>query len=235
MGLAHTFATTLRIGRNRLLNINGCLLIRLIECSHIMRKPDAVPSGCTQPIKISQPNWLLWLISLAFFVVAMIVVALISSGTLARLAVDPQIIWGFDTREIWYHVGLLLIVSLVTFEAHEQLHRLSAKGLGLEPVYRRSDGYVVIQETWISRRKLNLMTAAPILVIQLSALLIFIFASGMLENIAEITFVLNATLIAKDVSDIAFHFRLPHDTQFWMSDLGEEPVTYFSAPYQNVD
>ena len=195
-----------------------------------MRKPDAVPSGCTQPIKISQPNWLLWLISLAFFLVAMIVVALISSGALARLAVDPRIIWGFDTREIWYLVGLLLIVSLATFEAHEQLHRLSAKGLGLEPVYRRLDGHVVIQETWISRRELNLMTAAPIFVIQVPTLVIFIFSSGTIGDIAEITFILNAGFIAKDISDIIFNLRLPRETQFWMSDLGGEAVAYFSSP-----
>jgi hypothetical protein len=46
---------------------------------------------------------------------------------------------------------------------------------------------------------------------------------------------MNAGFIAKDVSDITFHFRLPQETQFWMSDLGEETVAYFSTAHQNSD
>ena len=200
-----------------------------------MRQPDSVPDRCTQPVKISQPNWLLWLISLAFLVAAIVIVTLVSSGIIARLAVDPWEILGFDTQQSGYFVALLLGVALVTMEVHEQLHRLSAKSLGLKPIYRRLEGYVVVQETWISRRDLNLMTAAPIFIIQLPALLTLIFASGMLGDIAELAFILNASLIAKDVSDIAFNFRLPQGTQFWMSDIGDEPVAYFSAAYQASD
>jgi hypothetical protein len=157
-----------------------------------MRRPDSVPAGYTQPVKISQPNWLLWLISLVFVVVATVLVALVSSGVIARLAVDPVMILSFDTRESGYLVVLLLTVFLVTSEMHEQLHRLSAKGLGLEPVYRRLKGYVVVQETWISRRELNLMTAAPIFIFQLPVLLILIIASGMLEDIAELAFIMKS-------------------------------------------
>ncbi|WP_459825722.1 metalloprotease family protein [Halorubrum luteum] len=139
-------------------------------------------------------------------------------------------IFDFTTRQSIYLVGLLLTVLLTTFEVHEQLHRLAAKVLDLEPVYRRLKGYVVIQETWISRRELNLMTAAPIFVIQVPTLVIFIFSSGTIGDIAEITFILNAGFIAKDISDIIFNLRLPRETQFWMSDLGGEAVAYFSSP-----
>lgn len=198
-----------------------------------MRRPDSIPAGHTQPVKISQPNWLLWLISLVFFVVATVIVALISSGIIARLAVDPLIVFGFETRQSVYLVVLLLAVFLATFEVHERLHRLFAKGLGLEPIYRRLNGYVMIQETWISRQELNLMTAAPIFIIQLPALLVLIIVSGTLGDIAELVFIMNAGFIAKDVSDITLNFQLPQETQFWMSDLGEGPVMYFSAPYQN--
>lgn len=205
------------------------------EQNYIMRRPDSVPAGYTQPVKISQPNWLLNLISLVFLVAATVVVVLVSSGIIARVAVDPLIILGYSTRQSGYLVVLLLAVSLATFEIHEQLHRLFAKGLGLEPIYYRLKGHVVVRETWISRRELNLMTAAPIFMIQLPALLILIIASGTLGDIAELAFIMNAGFIAKDATDIIFHFRLPEETQFWMSDLGEETVGYFSAMYQNSD
>jgi len=207
----------------------------LPEWSYIMRRPDSVPAGYTQPVKISQPNWLLNLISLTFFVVATVGVVLVSSGIIARVVGDPLIILGYGTRQSVYLVVLLLTVSLATFEVHEQLHRLFAKGLGLEPIYYRLKGHVVVRETWISRRELNLMTAAPIFMIQLPALLILIIFSGTFEDIAELVFIMNAGFIAKDVADIIFHFRLPQETQFWMSDLGEETVAYFSATYQNSD
>lgn len=197
-----------------------------------MRRPDSAPAGHTQPVKISQPDWLLWLVSFVFLVAVTVVVALVSSGIVSRLAIDPLMIIGFGTRQSIYLVVLLLAVFLITSEVHEQLHRLCAKGLGLKPIYRRLNGYVVVQETWISRRELNLMTAAPIFIIQLPALLVLIMASGTLEDIAELVFILNASFIAKDISDIAFHFQLPRETQFWMSDLGEQTVAYFSATYE---
>lgn len=200
-----------------------------------MRQPDSVPTGYTPPVKISQSSWLLWLISLVFFVAATVVVALISSGIIARLAVDPLMMLNFGARQSMYLVVLLIAVFLTTPEVHEQLHRLSAKRLGLDPIYRRLNGYVLVQETWVSRRELNLMTAAPIFAIQLPALLILIITSGMLGDIAELVFIMNSGFIAKDVSDITFHFRLPQETQFWMSDLGEETVAYFSAAYQRSD
>ena len=192
-----------------------------------------MPPGYTQPVKISQPNWLLRLISLVFFVASTTVVAMVSSGIIAQLAADPLVVFDFDTRQSGYLVVLLLAVFLATFEVHEQLHRLSAKRLGLEPIYRRLRGYVVVQETWISRRELSLMTVTPIFIIQLPALLILIIASGTMEDIAEIVFIMNAGFVAKDVSDIIFYFQLPQKTQFWMSDLGEEAVMYFSATHQN--
>jgi ABC-type uncharacterized transport system YnjBCD substrate-binding protein len=74
------------------------------------------------------------------------------------------------------------------------------------------------------------MTAAPILLIQLPSLLVLLVISGTLGAIAEIAFVLNAGMRAKDVADIILNFRLPKEAQFWMSDLDGEPVEYISAP-----
>lgn len=194
-----------------------------------MRQPDSVPDGYTQPISLNQRNWLLWIVSLIFSVAAAAVVTFVSSGIFARLTTDPVIILDFNTSKSMYFLALLLVVFLIIFEIHEQIHYLTAKALDLQPIYRRLSGYVIIQETWISRRDLNLMTAAPILVIQVPMLLMLTTTSGVLGDIIELTFIMNAGFIAKDFSDILLHFHLPEETRFWMSDLGENPVEYFSV------
>lgn len=193
-----------------------------------MRQPNSVPDGYTQPINLNQRNWLLLIISLIFSVAAVAVVTFVSSGIFARLATDPVIILDFNISRTIYLITLLIIIFFVTFEIHEQLHYLTAKVLDLQPIYRRLNGYVIIQETWVSRRDLNLMTAAPILIIQLPTLLMLTATSGALGDIIELIFIMNAGFIAKDFSDILIHFHLPEEAQFWMSDLGENPVEYFS-------
>jgi hypothetical protein len=90
--------------------------------------------------------------------------------------------------------------------------------------------YVLIQETWISRRKRILMAAGPIIMIQPVALLVAIVGSGLFEQIAVMVFVMNASFIAKDVYDILFGLVLPENSYFWSSDVGENAVEFFAIP-----
>lgn len=202
------------------------------------RRPDSIPAGCKRPQERVYPSWLINLVSAILGVVAILVIA---PSIVARLLANPSSLLDLLlSPQGEYYVLLSVPIFFAVLEIHEQSHRLAAKGLSLEPTYRRwwpfnGAGYVLIQETWISRRESVLMTATPIFTLQLPSLLVLLVVSGTFGTIAKIVFIVNASMMAKDVSDIAFNLRLPKEAQFWVSDLGEEPVEYVTVPCQKTD
>lgn len=209
------------------------VLQRPVRSLDMTRRPDSPPDECSF---LQERNYLKGLTTLVSAILGILAIATLAPGIVTHLIAPPSNLFDLIlSPQGKYYVLLAVPVFLVNLEIHEQSHRLAAIGLDLQPTYRRwrpfdGGGYILVQETWISRRESNLMTVAPIFTIQLPALLIALVAPGTLGTIAEITFVVNASMLAKDVADIGFNFRLPKEAQFWVSDLGEEPVEYYAVP-----
>lgn len=195
-----------------------------------MRGPPESPSNYQEPYRRNPPRLIRHLVSLGLFVLSF---GIIRPERLILYLQNPVAIFATLSHLISIQAVIFLsIVFIIVIELHEQAHVLFCHLRGLDPIYRRWKGYVILsQEQYYTRNDAIIVTSAPILLISVPAgLLSQLLTIEPVVLLSEIIFVANGSLIAQDVLDIIFNAALPKDSLYWISDVGDEAEMWIVEP-----